>query len=172
MLDVWPSRRSRCGHVERVAIGEELLFESGESVLRISGFLHALVLTPAAVALLQFLDEGCKGECAEAHGNLLIPVCRRMGILDQLAGTAGQRRDEKTSPLTTRRGTLLTLVAKWQFLLNWQRARNRDKSSSPEECRQAKRAASATLGFHKLGRLVGVEPTTSGSTDRRSATEL
>lgn len=37
-----------------------------------SGTLHPLVLPPTSIALLQLLDEWCKGKCAKAHGCLSV----------------------------------------------------------------------------------------------------
>src|SRR5271155_5151249 len=66
MLNVRPSRCSYRCPVEGVAPSEKFRFEGSEALWR-AGFLHALILPTAAVALLQLFHEGREDKRAKAH---------------------------------------------------------------------------------------------------------
>jgi hypothetical protein len=62
MLYVGPAGFADRGHVEAVAAPDELLLRGAEGISWRPGLFHSLVLAPAAVFLLVFLDEGSEGQ--------------------------------------------------------------------------------------------------------------
>jgi len=61
MLDVGPAGLADRGHVEAVALLNEFLLRWAEAISLRGTLLHALILAPAAVFLLVFLDETGEG---------------------------------------------------------------------------------------------------------------
>jgi hypothetical protein len=71
VLDVRPTGFGRRGHVEAIALLQELLFVGAKAVAQIVGLFDAFIEVAAAVQALLFLDEGSKSEFGEtsAHGS-------------------------------------------------------------------------------------------------------
>src|ERR1700733_9795283 len=67
VLHIRPTGSTNGCHIKAVPLGEKLGLERSESILRRSGLLHALVLPPAAVLLLQLFDQRREDERPKTH---------------------------------------------------------------------------------------------------------